>query len=470
MKKILLLLIALMSINTFAQINVKEGSFRKIDGYLMLDKEDHRDDNWKPMALIKITAEGMKAEERARLEFHGNAATFIDVHQKGSQTYLYLTAQAATFLEIIHPDYGKTEYHFPEDLCGFCGYEMVVEYVPKTSEQTHGFIKNHAKYIYDIGEEYYYGKGVEQDYAKAVECYEQSADMGYADAQFRLGYFYFYEYYHENYNEMEKERINGLELLIKAANQGHVKAQDELGLIYLDGYGWVDEPIVGQDYTKALEYFTKAANQGYASAQTSLGYCYEKGYGVKQDYKKAVEYYKIAAEKGDAFGQYHLGDCYEKGYGVKRNYKEAVKYYTLSSDQGNINAIAALGTCYRYGKGVKKDLTIARELEKRCWELFDKERAESLIIQAKQGDLYCQNELGYCYLYGKGVQYDSEKAVEYFTMAADKGYKESQYELGVCYEKGRGVKQDKSKAIEWYKKAAAQGYEKAKTALKRLGA
>ena len=62
------------------------------------------------------------------------------------------------------------------------------------------------------------------------------------------------------------------------------------------------------------------------------------------------------------------------------------------------------------------------------------------------------------------------KAVEYFIMAADKGYIESQYELGVCYEKGYGVKQDKSKAIEWYKAAAAQGYEKAKTALKRLGA
>jgi formylglycine-generating enzyme required for sulfatase activity len=34
-----------------------------------------------------------------------------------------------TFIEIKHPDYGKTEYWFPEDLCDFCGYEMVVQYV-----------------------------------------------------------------------------------------------------------------------------------------------------------------------------------------------------------------------------------------------------------------------------------------------------------------------------------------------------
>ena len=41
------------------------------------------------------------------------------------EIYLYLST-AATFIEIIHPDFGKTEYWLPEDLCGFCGYEMVV--------------------------------------------------------------------------------------------------------------------------------------------------------------------------------------------------------------------------------------------------------------------------------------------------------------------------------------------------------
>ena len=143
MKKFLLVIFALISINAFSQINVKEGSFHKIDGYLMLDKEDHRDINWEPMALIKLTAEGMKAEERARLIFKGNAATYFDVEQKGYETYLYLTAQAANFIEIIHPDYGKTEYWFPEDLCDFCGYEMVVQYVPvsSVSENTYLIIK-----------------------------------------------------------------------------------------------------------------------------------------------------------------------------------------------------------------------------------------------------------------------------------------------------------------------------------------
>ena len=130
MKKILLILFVFFYVNAFSQISVKEGSFHKIDGYLMLDKDDHRDINWKPMALIKISTEGMKAEERARLIFHGNLETYFDVVQQQAETHLYISAQSATFIEIQHPDYGKTEFWLPEDLCDFCGYEMVIQYQP----------------------------------------------------------------------------------------------------------------------------------------------------------------------------------------------------------------------------------------------------------------------------------------------------------------------------------------------------
>ena len=131
MKKVLLVIFALISLNTFSQINVKEGAFRKIEGYVMLDKNEHLDDNDNPMALIKITTENISAEERARFRYNGNMETYFDVHQQeDGQTYLYISAEAATFIEIIHPDYGKTEYTFPFDLCGYCGYEMVVQYVP----------------------------------------------------------------------------------------------------------------------------------------------------------------------------------------------------------------------------------------------------------------------------------------------------------------------------------------------------
>lgn len=125
MKKFLLMLLTMMSLTSFAQIHVKEDSFRKIEGFVMFDKALHTDDNNVPMALIKISTENITAAERRKITFKGNLATYFDVQIEPSEIYLYLST-TATFLEIHHPDYGKTEYWLPENLCDFCGYEMVV--------------------------------------------------------------------------------------------------------------------------------------------------------------------------------------------------------------------------------------------------------------------------------------------------------------------------------------------------------
>ncbi len=130
MKKLFLILLTFMSLTSFAQMQVKENSFHQIDGYVMLDKNDHYDDNNLPMALIKISTENITAEERRRITFKGNLATYFDVHFEPSEIYLYISAQSATFIEIHHPDYGKTEFTLPFDLKDFCGYEMVLQYIP----------------------------------------------------------------------------------------------------------------------------------------------------------------------------------------------------------------------------------------------------------------------------------------------------------------------------------------------------
>ena len=130
MKKLFLILLIFMSLTSFAQMQVKENSFHQIDGYVMLDKNDHYDDNNLPMALIKISTENITAEERRHITFKGNLATYFDVHFEPSEIYLYISAQSATFIEIHHPDYGKTEFTLPFDLKDFCGYEMVLQYIP----------------------------------------------------------------------------------------------------------------------------------------------------------------------------------------------------------------------------------------------------------------------------------------------------------------------------------------------------
>ena len=135
MKKIFTaILLIFICHNVFSQIRVKENSFHQIEGFVMLDKNDHYDDNNRPMALIKIATENIKAEERRKFIFKGNMATYFDVHFEPGEIWLYLSTEA-TFIEIIHDDFGKTEFVLPYDLKDFCGYEMVVQYVPLTPLQ-----------------------------------------------------------------------------------------------------------------------------------------------------------------------------------------------------------------------------------------------------------------------------------------------------------------------------------------------
>ena len=136
MKRLLLIILTFMSLNVFAQIQVKEGSFKKIEGYMMLEK--YTDMNDAPMAVLKISTENITAEQRKKFSFEGgNAITFVEgPYFKPGEMHLYISAQAATSLVIKHDDYGKTEFEFPYDLCDFCGYDMVVQYIPISSQTT----------------------------------------------------------------------------------------------------------------------------------------------------------------------------------------------------------------------------------------------------------------------------------------------------------------------------------------------
>ena len=67
------------------------------------------------------------------------------------------------------------------------------------------------------------------------------------------------------------------------------------------------------------------------------------------------------------------------------------------------------------------------------------------------------------------MEQNDQKAVEWYRKAAEQGDASAQNNLGWMYQKGRGVEQNLSKAREWCQKAAAQGYERAKTNLKYLG-
>ena len=138
-------------------------------------------------------------------------------------------------------------------------------------------------------------KNVDEKYNdKIFYWYQQSAEQGYAEAEFALSVIY-------------SERGDSQQSLIwleKAAKQNHTKSQYKLGIDYLFGFG------VEVDNSKALYFLEKSAEQDYIPAQVELGNLYLTTSGLGSDldnYKKGLYWYKKAAEKNNAFAQLNLG-------------------------------------------------------------------------------------------------------------------------------------------------------------------
>ena len=85
----------------------------------------------------------------------------------------------------------------------------------------------------------------------------QAAKEGYAEAQFTLGETYY------SGQGVTQDYTEAYKWYRKAAEQGHKQAQATLGVLYYEGKG------VTQDYAESIKWLLLAAEQGHAYAQAS---------------------------------------------------------------------------------------------------------------------------------------------------------------------------------------------------------
>ena len=126
MRKLFILLFSIfLSLNMMAQLEVKEGSFKEVDGFVNINTEKMFDDNDKPYAVLKVKTENINDKERHQLLFQGDARTFFEVEYKVGEVWVYISYYA-TYLKISHPDLSSTEFWFPYDMKPKCGYELTL--------------------------------------------------------------------------------------------------------------------------------------------------------------------------------------------------------------------------------------------------------------------------------------------------------------------------------------------------------
>lgn len=383
----------------------------------------------------------------------------------------------------------------------------------------------------EMGDRYFYGRGVEHDYARAMEWYRKAADQGFAEAQHTVGVLY------ENGWGVTKDIDQAKVWYQKAADQGNAlartalqrlggavasptpnptsptpralkpantpQAQYEIGDEFFYGFGGITKP----DEQLAATWYRKAADQGYSDAQFRLGSLYEHGYGVNRDIDQARIWYQKAADQGNAAAKDALqqlqpqqnsslsptpsptpqeqsltpaednerGDNYFYGRGVEQDYAKAMEWYRKAAERGSRDAQYNIGVLYRDGLGVPRDTGQAR-----IWFQQAADRGDLAAGAVLRGLLdspestpepttpTAENEMGDRYFYGRGVNQDYGKALAWYRKAADQGYAEAQHNVGALYENGWGVAQDVEQAKVWYQKAAVQGDAFAKGALERL--
>ena len=322
---------------------------------------------------------------------------------------------------------------------------------------------NFADAQFKVGE-YYFNNyvGINGNKEKAFLYYEKAAKQGNKEAEFWVGRCY------DRGDGVQKNRREAVKWYQKAAEKGHPKALNNLGMSYMNGNG------IEKNETIAIELLKKAAELGSVVAQYNLAGSYEEGIGTKKDYKEAMHWYEKAAEKGNSKAQESLGRCYYFGKCVDQNYKEAVKWFQKAAEQGEEYSQYCLGYCYYYGEGTEKNVekavywyTKAAENENGeaqenlgdCYwyEIGDrKEAAKWYRKAAEQGKEHSQFLLG-LYYYGGEVEQNLEEAVHWLKKAAEQGHSLAQVSLGDCYRDGQGVEENVKEAMRWYQKAAEQG-------------
>jgi hypothetical protein len=139
--------------------------------------------------------------------------------------------------------------------------------------------EGYAKAQYGLGNAYYYGKGVQQNYDEAVRWYRRAAERGDAPALEALAYMY------ENGKGVPRDAAEAIRWSRKAADQGDAEAQSFLGFSYAYAQG------VPQDYPEAFRWYRKAADQGDRRAQAALTVRYFRGDGVPRDYAQAIRWF-----------------------------------------------------------------------------------------------------------------------------------------------------------------------------------
>ena len=220
-------------------------------------------------------------------------------------------------------------------------------------------------------------------------------------------------------------------------------ALDRLGELYAKG------GPVPQDLARAEDYFRRAALLGDPYAQAAQAEFVLDGIATTADPATALIWARKAAAAGMTIAFAQLGWQYMNGLGVEQSADEAKAWYLRGAEEGDANCQYQLGWLYAHTQP-----TDYREALK--W--YQRAAAQDIKTNRDPNAIAtAQNNIGYLFEKGQGVQPDYRAAYGWYTQAAHSGSVRGFYHLGHLYAEGLGVQQDPGRARELMQQAAAHG-------------
>jgi serine/threonine protein kinase/TPR repeat protein len=197
--------------------------------------------------------------------------------------------------------------------------------------------------MYQLGDLYASGRGVDRDEAQAVEWFQKSAELFWPPAIYALGEFYYFgKGVPKNYPQAFRY------LKLAADSYDYAYAQNLLGDIYRKG-------LIGKpNYGEAFRLWTRASRQKLFDAQAKLGVMYFNGEVIdgkpvtekpdpgRADRKTAFQLWKDGAAQGNPSSMYYYGACLAGGVpGIVEADEEAGrKQIVIAAEHGDPQAQA----------------------------------------------------------------------------------------------------------------------------------
>ena len=336
---------------------------------------------------------------------------------------------------------------------------------------------------YALGNIYYCGDDVEQDYEKAFQIFQGISNSAFAEQKKAV----MYEYGQGteiNLGAAENSYKNAFDgfLSMDRKLEGDPLSQYQIGKMLYTGKG------CEQNTEKAISYLEKSAEGKNVPAQLLLSQIYIK-YDIREKLPVALGYLTELAEKGDnEIAQYALGKLFISDEKLK-DINKGVGYLKAAEEKGNTYAKILLGKVYLdLDSGiydVEQGVRYLTELveagnEYACYYLgkeyvrkespyYNETKGIQYLERAKeQGNDRAKYFLGKIYLDKTSSEYSLKLGLQYMTELAESGDEYGCYYLGKEYVRKESPYYNETKGIQYLERAKEQGNDRAKYFLGKI--